>query len=548
MKSPFYYLMVVLALATGLLAPRAGSAATLMVTPSAVSSAYTGVITLNVGGLTNHEQVQIRKYIDADGNGIADPGDPLVDSFKIADGGAMVIGGITNLNVPFDSNSATGAITTTISIAPPRSLENLVGQFVFQVSSPVGNFSPVTATLTITNAALAQSLNGVVYSGGAPMAHAVVAILTPQGDGARWVTGAIADNAGRYRATVPPGTYMLMPTWPGYFTDQSLGALVTLTNGMSATNDLFLTNGIVTISGTVYDAGNSNGLGGVLMPIEGGNFFAITFTDTNGLFTAGVAPASWKLKVEADAVAQRAYVAPQDKIQVDTTTGSVAGVSIALSKGNALIYGTFTNATGGSMANIGLSAQDNSNQYQASGITDANGNYCVAVLGGTTWYCNPDNSDPTLAGYIVSSSSGTNISVGQAVRLNLSALAATAHISGHVQDRLGNPIVGIGIIGNATIGGIDYSAFMDTDSSGNYSMSAGAGTWSVFVNCCGNDGLEQFNLMDPGGHVVTIPPTNAVVNLTLYPYGTTGPEPAHAIRAVHVRVQSERSARYQLHD
>ena len=184
-----------------------------------------------------------------------------------------------------------------------------------------------------------------MYSGGAPMAHAVVAILTPQGDGARWVTGVIADNAGRYRATVPPGTYMLMPTWPGYFTDQSLGALVTLTNGMSATNDLFLTNGIVTISGTVYNAGNSNGLGGVLMPIEGGNFFAITFTDTNGLFTAGVAPASWKLKVEANAVAQRAYVAPQNKIQVDTTTGSVAGVSIALSKGNALIYGTFTNAS-----------------------------------------------------------------------------------------------------------------------------------------------------------------------------------------------------------
>jgi hypothetical protein len=520
MKSPFNYSTVLLALAIGLLAPRAGSAATLTVTPSAVSSAYTGVITLNVGGLTNHEQVQVRKFIDADGNGVADPGDPLVDSFKISDGGAMVIGGITNLSVPFDSNSATGAITTTISIAPPRSLENLVGQFVFQVSSPTGNFSPVTATLTITNASLAQSLNGVVYSGVAPMPHAVVAILTPQGDGARWVTGVIADNTGHYRATVPPGTYMLMPTWPGYFTDRSLGAQVTLTNGMSATNDLFLTNGIVTISGTVYDAGNSNGLGGVLMPIEGGNFFAITFTDTNGFFTAGVAPASWKVKVEADAVAQRAYVTPGDNIQVDTTTGSVANVNFALSKGNALIYGTFTNAAGGFMANVGFSAQDNSNQYKGSGITDANGNYFVAVLGGSTWFCNPDNSDPALAGYIVSSSSNTNVSVGQAVRANLVALAATAQISGHVQDRLGNPIVGIGIIGGANIGGIDFSTFMDTDSSGNYSMSAGAGTWNIFPNCCGNDGLEHFNLMDPGGHVVTIPPTNAVVNLVLYPYGT----------------------------
>ena len=257
------------------------------------------------------------------------------------------------------------------------------------------------------------------------------------------------------------------------------------------------------------------------MPVEGGNFFAITFTDTNGNYTAAVAPASWKIKVEGDAVSGRAYVVPQNDVQADTSTGSVASVNIALSKANALFYGTFTNTAGLPMANIALSGQDNSNQHQASGITDANGNYCVAVLGGPdNWNCNPDNSDPALADYIVSRASGTNINVGQAIRLNLTALPATARISGHVQDSSGNPVVGIGIISDATIGGVEYSDFMETDSGGNYSVNAGAGTWTVFANCCGNDGLEQFGLMDPGLHVVTIPPTNAVVNLTLYPYGT----------------------------
>ena len=399
-----------------------------------------------------------------------------------------------------------------------------MGQYIFRLSSPVQNFQPTNVTFTITNAALAQSVSGVVYSNGvAPLPYAVVAILemSTGNGGGQWVAGAIADNTGHFRVNLNPGSYMLMPTFPGYFTDQSVGGQVTLTNGMSATNNLYLTNGTVTISGSVYDAGSSKGLGGILMPLEGGNFFAITFTDTNGNFTAGVTPSTWKVKVQSDQVSGRAYVVPQNKVQVDTTTGSVANVNIALSKANALFYGTFTNAAGAPMANFGISAQDNSNQYQANGITDANGNYCVAVLGGTNqWYCSPDNSDPALAGYLVSSSSNTNLNVGQALQLNLTALAATASISGHVQNYLGNAVVGIGMIGNAIINGVQYNTFMDTDTNGNYSLGAAAGLWNMFVNCCGNDGLDNFRLTDLSQHFVTIPPTNAVVNLTLYPYGT----------------------------
>ena len=49
----------------------------------------------------------------------------------------MIIDGITNINVPFDSNSATGAITTTLNFAPPMVLENIVGQKVYRWSVPV---------------------------------------------------------------------------------------------------------------------------------------------------------------------------------------------------------------------------------------------------------------------------------------------------------------------------------------------------------------------------------------------------------------------------
>jgi hypothetical protein len=503
----------------------AALAATFTVTPSVVSNTYAGVITLDIGGLTNGEQVAIQKYFDLNGNGVVDPGEPLADAFKISDGGAFVIGGVTNLNVPFDSNAATGAITTALNIAPPRTMGNVTGQFLFRLSSPVQNFSPIFASLTVTNAALAQSVSGVVYSNGVtPLPGAVVVVLAASpgnNGGGSWAGGAVTDNAGRYRVNLAPGSYMVFPTCPGYYTDQSLGLQTTLTNGMSITNDLFLTTGSLTLSGRVYDSGNSNGVGGILMPIEGGNYLSVAFTDTNGNYTASVAPASWKVKVDSDQVSERAYVSPQDKISVDTSTGSVAGVDIALTKGNALFYGTFTNVAGAPIANIGLSAQDDSNLYQASGNTDANGKYFVAVLGGPlSWYCNPDNSDPTLAGYLISSSSNTNINVGQALQQNLAALPVTAHISGHVQDSFHNPVTGIGIISSATVNGIPFSSYVVTDSSGNYSMGAASGTWNVFANCCGNEGLDNFGLTDLGVHLVTVPPTNAVMNLTLYPYGT----------------------------
>ena len=109
--------IVSVALAATWLCGGVGSAATLTVTPSAISNTYTGVITLDITGLTNGETVGVQTWLDLNANGSIDPGEPMMDAFKIADGGAMIVGGITNINVPFDSNSTTGAITTEIGRA-----------------------------------------------------------------------------------------------------------------------------------------------------------------------------------------------------------------------------------------------------------------------------------------------------------------------------------------------------------------------------------------------------------------------------------------------
>ncbi len=491
-----------------------GQAATFSITPAATSNSYTGAITLNIGGLTNGEQVIVQKYLDWNGNGTVDAGEPLIGRFKIADGGASVIGGVTNFNVAFDSNSTTGAIATAFSIAPPRTLENLVGKFVYQVTSPNLNFPATNAAFTVTNSALPQSISGIVYSNGlAPLPNAVVVVLQAStgNGGGRYVAGAVADNIGRYQLNLSPGSYVVMPAMPGYFTDQNLAWQVTLSSGISATNNLFLTNGTVAISGNVRDAGNSNGLAGVLLPVEGGNFFAISFTDASGNYTAGVAPApSWKIKAEGSQLAQHGYLVPQTDLRVDTTTGSVANVNIALPKATALFYGSFTNATGAPMPNFNVSASDTANQYEGNGVTDANGNYCVAVLGGTNvWRCSPDSSDPNLATYIVSSSSDTNLNVGQAFRQDFVALLATNHISGSVKDNHNNPITNAFVYAFASINGATFNTGANTDPSGAYAFNVANGTWNVGVDC---GALASLGLTCLNSVTTNILNANAVVN------------------------------------
>ena len=87
-------------------------AAGLVVSPAAISNSYTGLITLQVTGLTNGEPVTLEKYHDVNGNGVLNPGETLLQSFRVTDGLVSSIGGVRNPNVPGDEDSAAnGQIT-----------------------------------------------------------------------------------------------------------------------------------------------------------------------------------------------------------------------------------------------------------------------------------------------------------------------------------------------------------------------------------------------------------------------------------------------------
>ena len=496
----------------------------LTVSPSVTSNTYPGFITLTITGLTNTEQVSIQRWLDANGNGVIDPGEPMLEGFKIKDGGAMVIGGITNVSVPYDTDSTTGEISTALNFGPPLMFMNIVGQQIFRVVSPTGRFAPVNAPFTVTNAALPQSVNGILYSNGvAGLPNGLVVALSMPNQ--NYAGAAIADSGGNYHLTLPAGQFALLGLYPGYYVDQSLAPFVVLTNGVNATNNLSATNSAGPfIAGQIYDAANSNALGGVFVQftLSGGNLFTIAFTDTNGDYSAPVTSNNWKIKLEGLQLAHRAYILPENNAaSASAALGSVSNINLALFKGNALFYGRFTDNLGNPLVNYALAADDFTNQFKANGFTDANGNYGVAVLNttNTPWYLGPAGNNVSLVNFIVNSMQNVISNGIPAALNNFYLLPIDAQISGRLTDNTGHPLAGVSMFAGMSVGATNYStALVDTDTNGNYSFGAADGTWYVNANATGGHSLGNAGYYDPApNHPVTIPPTNAVVNLAVFP-------------------------------
>ena len=83
------------------------------------------------------------------------------------------------------------------------------------------------------------------------------------------------------------------------------------------------------------------------------------------------------------------------------------------------------------------------------------------------------------------------------------------YITGSVYDSNGNPVAGLGVNADATIGGVAYQNHTETAGNGYYSLNVANGSWDVSVNCGnGGDGLQDIytnnNSQCPGDQFVTI--------------------------------------------
>jgi hypothetical protein len=536
-------------------------------TPSATSNTYIGPVTLVVTGLSPGGSVVVQNYFDVNTDGIIDAGDLLVQQFTLTDSSNMVIGGVTNINVPGDTDSVPGQITAKLINLGDVS-QFLVGTYLYKVSGSAGS---ITNSFMVTNSSYGQKFTGTVLNSGVPVPYAGVLLGQPQlgGGGNNVIGGTTANASGVYSIFAAPGTYALIPFASNYISDTAAFSGLVLAGGINVNTNLSLTPAAFSISGRAHDTNDSSiGLPGMLLPVQtSSGLLALAFTDTDGNFNVGVTADKWEFQGGESSITFHGYVRTQNKVSVTITSSSVSGVQLAMPKATALFYGTVKDSSGNPFPEIvEIYSSDNNlnitngndSVYSGEGYSDSSGYYVAGTVGSSDtndfWQVQVDNAS-SFPNYNFSQPAfdfgqngpgGTNMAVGKAVLANFTAVIATNQISGNVQFD-GSPVPNVQLNGN-TQDTNGYQAQAITDASGNYSMNVGNGNWYVNVNCQGNDNsldsaLGAGNYQCPCGVSVLISNNSATTNFTVLGggsgeiYGYVTSTTAVAIANVNVYAQ-----------
>jgi hypothetical protein len=490
------------------------------VNPAVVTNDYFGQITLTITSLPAGQAVRVEKFYDLNGNGVVDGSDLLMQSFLVTDGLVPKLGGVTNLNMPGDTDGATnGQIVVQVNYPSTDTTFNLIeGSYLYRVSSPSNSFTPVTQSFRVWQKLLTQSISGVVYDGGSmnPLSNALAVAFDSNFSA---VGGGKANNSGRYIIYVPPGDYTVWSVLGGYLASQA-GGSGTVRPGSSVNNaDVAMTAGTSLLSGTLMDSATGVGLPGVAMfGYQSSNLFEITFTDASGNYALEVNNDIWEVDYNADQMPLLGYVAAATK-PATNVTADVSNFNIPVAKANAVIYGTVRDdqIPVNTLSGVELSAADIPGLYAASGMSyKADGNYTIGVLGGDWWLGPTGESLSALGtGYL---GTGTNwvVGVNQAARMDFVARKVTAHIRGQMLDEYLSPVSFAYMVASDPTG--TYWSSSSTDALGAFDLGVFAGSWELSVD---PSTAAQWYLVGPAAwYSVT---TGQVLSGVVYRcrYGTT---------------------------
>ncbi len=428
---------------------RNAAAVTLTTSSAAIQNDTDGQIGLTISGLTAGQKVQVERYADLNGNGVIDPGEPIVQAFRVADGQLPVVGGVRDPNVPGDDDGAAdGTITTHVPYPGVDSVSRVAGPFIYRIADS-NDAELARAPFAITqNTALPQGVAGTVTAAnsGTPLAHVFVVLVAR-----RPIGGTITDANGNYTIYAPPGMYAVVVLASGFVASQPDGS-VDISAGAFASKDLALSPASLNVSGTVTRGSNNNGAPGLLVLAESNDgLLAGAFTDAAGQYAFRVTADQWRIAPNEESVAPTGLVAV-DKTNL-AISGDVSDLNFSLQKATALIYGRVRNAHGDPVLGIGLRA-DNGAQLRTDGLTlSPDGSYALAVVGGT-WDAGPNSEDVAPLGYVAQDMSLV-VADGQALQQDFTLqLACAGDCNGDGQVTVDEILAMVNIaLGNADVMG-----------------------------------------------------------------------------------------------
>ena len=469
-----------------------GRAITFTNFPAAVSNTYNGVITLQINGLpTGPASVVVQKYLDLNTNGIIDSGDLLVQQFQLIEGQAPTFtNGSTLVTVtnfmPGDMlTSTTGQITAPLNFQDGDFMQNLAGQYFYKISSPSGQFSPLTNIFTVTNMPFSSAVTGLVINTATStvVSNSVVLLFSTQNGGAYVQAGAVANSSGFFSISAPVGSYFLAAAKTNF--TASFSRSFALIAGGTNDQNTALTPATTNMVGRLTNVVAGSTIPGVSgLAISTNANLSLFISDTNGNFVVPVTNSVWEAELNGFSVAFAGYLTPQTN-QLFSVSNSLVTITNALVPVTGILSGIVTNNTGSPMPGVYLYGFDNAN-HQSWALTDKNGNYVLGV-GTNLWQMailSPNNPGLTndfvfSPGYV--QAAFTN---GQAIRQNFGLNLAPYTINGTVKTEAGTAIGGVQVFATGTNAfGVSYQAFTATTAAdGSYSMSISPGFWTVGLN------------------------------------------------------------------
>lgn len=442
-----------------------------------IGDEFFGGFALVVQNLEGGEEIFVEKYLIPDGGSEIDDDSILVQAFGLRDEEANAVSGTINRNIPFDDAGEPGLIFTDLNFYD-RSISQIVGDYVYRVSSPVGRFEPQTAPFTVTSeTSYGQAFEGRVTVDGTGVAHPVVALMSTAGHILGFRFGQVADEDGYYRIDAPAGDYWPVAIKPGYLGRRSLVDATSLEEGEDVTLDLPLVEADRMIRGTLRDAANpARGLPGVRLVVrDDDDTFTLGFTDAGGHFEIGVTDGDWIVEVLPESIRHLGYLAPGQARRIAVDGTDVADIDIALRKGTALFSGEVRQEVDGAgFAAQKVRATNLVTGESSIGISEFGGGYQVAVDSGF-WFVQVDY-DGVAGDFLGRHGREVFAFAGRIVPLDFDLALPLSHIDGVVLNNADEPVPGVRITGFDRSG--NYSTAL-TGADGSFSLEASEGDWMV---------------------------------------------------------------------
>ena len=363
-------------------------------------------------------------------------------------------------------------------VQPENQSPGLVGYIApsgQQVSAAAGEAALVNFVASAANA----HLRGIVANNGMPVANVRVGASPENGEGGLFIQ-TTTNGAGEFDLAVVGGAWRIQlensAAQEMNLVSQNLS--VTVANNATASGlALAVKSATGVLQGQVSDA-NDN-------PISGSNVYGFTNiggiaysagsqTDGSGHYSFPVIAGTWTVGVNTST------------LTFENQSAVVSGPSTTVNFSPLVLtsrfQGTVTN-NGTPVAGVQLSASPaNGGPLFFQATTNASGQFDLAVPAGNWTLRVQDNSLASL-NVVAETLNNRAIADDETVSgLSIRLQAVTGAIGGTVRDYSGNTAAGVFVSGNVTVGGVTYSRFVQTNSSGVYSLPAINGVWNVQPN------------------------------------------------------------------